>query len=541
MREVMRDPRLFRIQLAFFGFSMAEYATWIAMLVYAYDRGGASATGIFATVLLVPAALVAPFGAFAGDRFRRDRVLFVSYLVPSLALGSVALALSMNAPLGLTLALAMVVTASLRFTRPTQAALLPSVSDGPEELTAANAVSAFSETAGIVVGPFVAGILLGRWGPTYVFAVFSVVLLVGALLVAHLEVSVDVVEPKEPMDAREVVRESLGGFRFLFGDRQAGLLILVMTAGLIVFGAMDVLFVVVAISLLGNGQSWAGFLSAAAGVGGLVGAALAISLIGRRRMVPALAAGMFVLGGAVAVVGIVPSALAVPLLFAVAGVGGAIEWVAGTTLLQRVAPDEVLTRVFGIIEGIGAFAWAIGSLMVSGLIAVFGVQIALMFTGLFAPAVMLVLWAPLASIDREAKAPDAEMLAFVRRMPIFAVLPVPGIERIANHLERLTVPAGEILIREGDVGDRLYIIVEGDAEVTSDGVHVADQTAGDHFGEIALLRGVPRTATVTAKTAMRLLTLEREPFLEAVTGHPQSHERAEAIVDERLSDRAEEP
>lgn len=534
LRQVMRDPRLFRIQLAFFGFSMAEYATWIAMLVYAYDRGGATATGVFATVLLVPAALVAPFGAFAGDRFRRDRVLFVSYLVPSLALGMVAVALWADAPLGLTLALAVVVVASLRFTRPTQSALLPSVSSGPEELTAANAVSAFSETAGIIVGPFVAGILLGRSGPAWVFAVFAVVLLIGALLVARLEIAADVAEPKERMNAREVVRGSLGGFRFLFGNRPARLIILVMTAGLIVFGAMDVLIVVVAISLLGNGQSWAGFLSAAAGLGGLIGAALAISLIGRRRMVPALAAGIFLLGGGVAVVGLVPSELTAPWLFAVAGVGGAIESVAETTLLQRIVPDEVLTRVFGIIEGIGAFAWAIGALLVSGLIAAFGVQIALMATGLFAPVVMLALWAPLAAIDREAKAPDPELLAFVRRMPIFAVLPAPAIEQILAHLGRVEIPAGEILIREGDFGDRLYMIVEGEAEVTRDGVHVADLTVGGHVGEIALLRDVPRTATVTARTAIKLLTLEREPFLEAVTGHPQSRERVESVVDERL-------
>jgi CRP-like cAMP-binding protein len=133
------------------------------------------------------------------------------------------------------------------------------------------------------------------------------------------------------------------------------------------------------------------------------------------------------------------------------------------------------------------------------------------------------------------------MLAFVRGMPMFAMLPVPAIERIANNLEQMQLPAGEILIREGDVGDRLYIIVEGDAVVTRDGVHVADQTVGDHVGEIALLRDVPRTASVTAKTAMKLLTLEREPFLEAVTGHPQSRERAEAIVQERLPDRSGDP
>ena len=213
-----------------------------------------------------------------------------------------------------------------------------------------------------------------------------------------------------------------------------------------------------------------------------------------------------------------------------------MAWVAGETLLQRIAPDEMLARVFGILEGLGAFALAIGSLGASGLIAAFGVKIALIVVGVFAPVVMLALWIPLASIDRTAKAPDPETLAFVRRLPIFAPLPPPAIERILARITPLEVPAGEVLIREGAVGDRFFMIVEGKADVTRDGQHLTYRTAGEHVGEVALLRDVPRTATVTAVTPMKLLTLDREAFLEAVTGHPQSHERAEAIVEERLPD-----
>jgi CRP-like cAMP-binding protein len=154
---------------------------------------------------------------------------------------------------------------------------------------------------------------------------------------------------------------------------------------------------------------------------------------------------------------------------------------------------------------------------------------------------MVVLWIPLASIDREAKAPDPETLAFVRRLPIFAPLPPPAIERILAHITPLDVPAGEVFIREGDVGERFFMIVDGKAEVTRDGAHVTYRTAGEHVGEIALLRDVPRTATVTAITPMKLLILDREAFLEAVTGHPQSHERAQAIVEDRLPPKSLDP
>lgn len=177
---------------------------------------------------------------------------------------------------------------------------------------------------------------------------------------------------------------------------------------------------------------------------------------------------------------------------------------------------------------------AIGSLGASSLIEAFGVRPTLVVVGAFAPAVMLALWIPLSSIDREVRAPDAGMLTFVRRMPIFAPLPPPAIEFIVANLIAMEVPAGEVVIREGDVGDRVFMIVDGEAEVTRGGAHVVDLTEGEHVGEVALLRDVPRTATVSAKTPLKLLALDRAPFLEAVTGHPLSHARARAIVEERL-------
>ncbi len=531
---VARKPRLLRIQLAFLGFNMTEYATWVAILVYAYERGGAAAAGAVAAIQLVPAGLIAPFGAYAGDRFPRDRVLFLSYLGQAVALGVVAVALFVQAPFSLTLLFATVATASFTFTRPVQASLLPAVSDGPEELTAANAVSSFAQGVGIVVGPFVAGVLLGRWGPDSVFAVFAFVTLIAALLVARLRIPDAAAEPKERLDARGVIRESMGGFQFLVHARHARLLVFVLSGGLIVVGALDVLFVAVAISLLDMGQSWAGFLSSAFGLGGLVGAAIAVSLIGRRRLVPSLAGGTFIVGGPLAVIGAAPAVWSAPILFGAAGAGGSVAWVAGNTLLQRIAPAQMLARVFGILEGLGTIALAVGSLGASALAAAFGVRVALMVTAVLAPAVMLALWVPLSAIDRDAKAPDAETLRFVRGMPIFAPLSPPAIERIVGNLSREQVPAGGILIREGDVGERFIMIVAGEAEVTRAGAHVAVQGAGDHVGEVALLRDVPRNATVTAKTPMTVLTLERAPFIEAVTGHPQSRERVEAIADERL-------
>ena len=532
--EVARDPKMLRIQLAYLGYNMTEYATWIAILVYGYSRGGPATVGFISTVQLVPAGLIAPFGAFAADHFRRDRVLFVSYLVQSVSLAVVAVALVTEASFAVVLAAAIAYAVSFMFVHPTQAAILPSLADTPTELTAANSVSTFAQSAGAVAGPLIAGLLLAISGPWLVFGVFSVVTLGEALLVARPSLPTWAIRPERPMGARDVLRASLGGFRALNQDRRAGLLVLVLALSFSVIAALDVLFVAVAIDLLGKGESWAGYLAAAAGIGGLLGALATVSLVGRRRLVPYLEAGTALSGAAVAAVGILPSVISAPLLFGVSGAGGSISWMAGSTLLQRVAPEEMLARVFGVLEGLAVLAAVVSISGTAALIGAFGTKAALVIVGFVLIAAVAGLWWPLSAIDREAQAPDAEALALVRSMPVFAALPPHLIERIVVDLVPVEIPAGHVLLKEGDPGDRCYLIAEGRAEVIRGGVRVDESVEGDLVGEIALLRDVPRTATLIALSPMRLFALDREPFLAAVTGHPQSHARAVALAAGRL-------
>jgi CRP-like cAMP-binding protein/predicted MFS family arabinose efflux permease len=535
---VARDPVLARIELAFLGFNMTEYATWIAILVWAYGIGGAGAAGIVALVQLIPAGLVAPFGAYAGDRFRRDRVLLAGYLVQAAAVGATAVALYADAPVAVTLVFATVAAASFTITRPTQAAILPAITHAPQELTAANAVSGLAENIGILVGPFLGGLLLIRSEPGDVFAAFAVVTLVSALLVVRLPIDPAAASPRERLDAGDVLRGSLAGFGVLRRERRVALLVLVLSATIVVAGALDVLVVAVAIDLLGAGEAWAGFLYSAFGLGGIIGALGAVALVGRRRLTPSLAGGDLLLGVPIAAIGLLPVAATAPAFLAASGAGYSVGTIAGRTLLQRIAPEAALARVFGILEGLAMFALALGSIGSAALVESLGIGAALVVTGLFVPVVLALTWIPLRALDRAAKAPDPEALALLRRIPIFAPLSAPAIERIMAGLVRLEVPAGHVLIREGDEGDRFYVIAEGTVAVSQGGRHIADRFAGDHVGEIALLRGVPRTATVTAVTPLRLLALDRGAFLEAVTGHPQSREHAEAVAQERLANDA---
>jgi hypothetical protein len=208
--------------------------------------------------------------------------------------------------------------------------------------------------------------------------------------------------------------------------------------------------------------------------------------------------------------------------------------VSARTLLQRIAPDEVLARVFGVLEGMGMLALALGSIAASAAVAAFGIRIGLVATGAFMPAVVLLSLRRLLAIDAAARAPDPEALELLRRIPIFAPLPAPAIERIAAHLLAISADAGGVIIRQGDPGDRFYVIAEGSADVSVGGRVVASLGRGESFGEIALLKDVPRTATVTARTRTKLLALERAPFIDAVTGHPHSARVADDVVRARM-------
>ena len=531
---VLRDPTLARIELAYLGFNMAEFATWIAILVYAYDLGGAGAAAVVAVIQLIPAALVAPFAATIGDRFRRDRVLLAGYLIQAAAFGSTALAMYGDAPAAVTIAFATAAAAAVTLTRPVQSVITPILTHSPADLTAANAVAGLAETLGIFTGPLLGGLLLARSEPGDVFLAFAGVSVVAATLVARLPAIPAPPGQGAPGGVGHVLRESFGGFGVLRREPEALLLVTILATMVIVLGGLELLFVAIAIDLLALGESWAGFLYAAFGLGGVVGAVAAVALIGRRRMTPALAANAALYGLPIVAIGVIPTPLSAPLLFGVAGAGYSVASVAGRTLLQRTAPEALLARIFGILEGLTMFAYAVGSGIVGILIGVAGVAGAIVVVGIVVPVLVALAWLRLARIDRDARPLDFRALALLRALPIFAPLSAPTIERILGELEWLDLPAGAVVIREGEPGDRFYVIADGQVEVSVRGAVVNTAGPGGHVGEIALLRDVPRTATVTALTPLHLIAIERGRFLEAVTGHPESRASAESVVSDRL-------
>jgi hypothetical protein len=219
----------------------------------------------------------------------------------------------------------------------------------------------------------------------------------------------------------------------------------------------------------------------------------------------------------------------------VIGVANSVGGVAGFTLIQRAVPNDVLARVFGVIQMLWLAAMALGAAIAPVLISWLGIENALVVTGAFLVVLATMLWPRVRRIDAAAAPPPAAETNLLTSIPIFAPLPGGSVENLATRLVPLRVHPGELVIREGDEGDRFFIVAEGELTVAQDGVEIGTMNAGDYFGEIALLRDVPRTATVTARTIAVLYALDREDFLAAVTGHAQSAEAAETVMSSRLA------
>jgi MFS family permease len=531
-RAVSGRPALRRVLLAYFFFNAAEWATWVAMLVFAFDRGGATAAGAVALIQLVPAIFVAPLGSVLGDELPRNRALGLGYLAQAAAMGATAIALQADASLWIIYPLAACAASAVTLTRPVHHSILPELADTPQELTASNAASGTLEGLSLFVGPVVSGALLVRSGAGAVFAVFAVTQALACALtirLPHRHV------PKTVGHRVSLVADARSGLRALRGEPGALLLIGMVGAQQVVVGMLDVLAVLLALDVLGMQQSGPGMLTAAAGIGTLIGAVGTVILIGRPRLAPAVFIGIVLTGLPLAVIGVAPSVALALVLLLVCGIGQAFFNVAGRTLLQRSVDDDVLSRVFGIQEGLMMAGLALGALLAPILVAVFGHRGAFVVAGLLLPFAGILTWGRLRSIDARALVPGAE-LRVLRSIALFQPLGPPVLERLSWNLVPLDVAGGTVVIREGDPGDRFYIITSGVAKVSVAGRAVATLGPGDYFGEIALLRDVPRTATVAAEGPLTLLALEREEFLGAVTGSPVAVEAADREASRRLEE-----
>lgn len=530
--DVFANPGLRRIQLAWAGSLLGTWAYGIAVVVYAYEQGGPTAVGIVGMARWLAAAFASPFAALLGDRYDRRVVMVASDLVRAALVGAAAVAVYLDAAPALIYVIAGLVGIAATAFRPAQAALVPALVRTPEELTAANVSASAIESIGIFGGPAIGGLLLAAFGPGAVFIVTASALVWSAILVAGIDPLRDV-ERGETLEANSIAEELFAGFRIIARERRLRLLVGLFSAQTFVDGMLNVLIVVVALKLLDTGNAGVGFLNSAVGIGGLLGAVAAAALVGRRRLAADFGLGIFIWGVPIAFVAIWPNQVFALVLLAIVGIGNTIVDVSGMTLLQRAAPEEVIARVFGVMESLFLLTVGLGALAAPLLLNWLGTRGALIAAGTLLPLLVLPAWASLNAIDRAATIP-VEQLDLLQASPIFGPLPEATLEGLAEALHESAVQPGESVVTQGEPGDLFYLVRSGTLDVEIDGKVTQTLAPGDSFGEIALLRNVARTATVRARTEAQLYSLERRAFLAAVTGFAPSLSAAEAVIGMRL-------
>jgi MFS family permease len=527
-RAVFQNPNLRRLQLAWAGSIIGHWAYGIALAVYAYEQGGATAVGVVGLVRMLPAAIAAPFMATLADRYPREWIMLasdVTRLFAMAAAGAVALS---DGPAAAVYALGSLEAIMRTAFQPAQSAITPTLARTPQELTASNVTSSTIESVGVFLGPALGGLLLAATSPGVVFAATAVTYLWSALLVVRIRA-----ERPEPTAVQEhLARQALDGFKLIAVDGKLRLLIGLFAAQTLVAGALNVLIVVTALDLLDLGDAGVGYLNSAIGIGGLLGALAAAALVGRRNLASPFGIGIVLWGVPIALIGLWPEPLPALLLLGLLGVGNTVVDVAGLTLLQRAVPDEILARVFGVLESLAVATIGLGAITAPLLVSAFGARTAMVITGALLPVVAALFWRRLTQIDQGSH--PAEALDLLRSLPLFRPLPPATAEQLAASLVPVRVLAGEDVFRQGESGDRFYLVDRGEVLVSVDAQPVNRLGRGGYFGEIALLRDLPRTATVTAETDTSLLALERDEFIAAVAGHAPSAEVANAVIASRL-------
>ncbi|HEY7625816.1 MAG TPA: MFS transporter [Ilumatobacteraceae bacterium] len=512
---VLRAPQLRRLQLAWGAFFLFDGISLVALSVWAFANDGASAVGLVGLARLLPGAIALPFGAWAADRFPRRRVVGLVFSAITVVQALIAVALATAAPATIVYVLVGLNSVAAAPYRPAHLALAPLVARSPQELVAMNVTAGTVEGLVTFLGPAVAALVLLGADPWVVVTVAAGAALMGLLAVARLNVEID--PSKAVRRSRDRPGDALlGGIRELAANPDMAAVVGCFIIQLLVRGLLNVLLVSVSFDLIDLDSSGVGWLAASMGIGGIAGGVYAVSLTGRRKLTAPFALALILWGAPIAVIGIVPSTgVALAALFAV-GLGNALLDVSGFTLIQRLGSDRALGRVFGVMFTFGIAFGGLGSLAAPPLVRWLGLRPMLMIVGLILPALTVLLLRRFRSIDQRSE-PLPDLLALLAASPLLSPLPPTTLEKLAARSRLMVSGPGATIVAEGDHGDLFYLIAEGEVGVFRSGTHHNTLGPGDQFGEIALLHGVTRTATIVTTQPTRLVAIDGTDFVDALS------------------------
>ncbi len=512
-----RNKALARLLAGEFISGIGDWLYLVAILVVVYaDSGSAVLLGIVGAARIVPYVLLSVPAGIVADRYDRRMVLLVTDVARGAIMLCLVAAVLVGAPTLVIVALSILAACFSTFFGPAIASLLPTLVE-EDDLGPANSAWATLDNVAFIIGPALAGIILATGNLAIAFLINAMTFAVVAVVLWRLPVPRRAAAPAHATQTEGEEPKVAVGWRDLVRPLAGPLVLDSATSA--VGGGLGVLTVLLALDVLGAGEAGTGYLNAATGVGGVVAGIVGGALLARRLRVPLLVGGLA--GG----IGLVWLALASELWVAMLAIGLAVGGlllldVVNTTLIQRLVPDELRGRAMGLLQTSSAILYAGGSLFVPLLADTVGVVPVLIGCAVIcgagvAGALVLSTGGPV------TQAPDPVRLHLLEH-PVFAGLPAARLETAARQMKPRPMQAGEMIIREGDVADRFYLIAEGSVHVTKaaeDGL-IADLAHGDVFGEIGLLRNSPRTATVTAHSDGTLMVLEADEFMELVSAGP---------------------
>ena len=538
--SVFRNPALRRVQIALIGSMIGDWAYATAVTVWAYGVGGVTAVGVWTGIRLGLMAITAPLGATLADRMARKKVMILADLVRAALVAAAVVCLVIETPAAPIFVLATLTSLMGTPFRCAQRALMPSLATTPEELTASNGTSSTIESLSFFVGPAIGALLIATTNVETVFAFNVLTFLWSTAAVLGIRV------PERPEDAKSddsddadepetesFLSEVTGGFRSIAANRDLMVVAWLICAQTVVAGASAVFFVVMAVDILDTGAHGVGYLDSVLGVGAIVGGLFAIARATRNRLAQDLTVGVVLWALPLLLVTAWPSPATVFGAVVLLGLANPLVDVNFDTIVQRVTPDEVLGRVFGSLEACLIASMALGAFLMPIFINAWGLRTSVAIVGIGVTALALPLLPRMRRLDARLTTPPG--LDLLRAISIFRPLSAATAEGLARELVEVPVAAGETVVREGEESDRFFIIESGLVEVTQGGTVLRREGPGEFFGEIGLLRDIPRTATVTAVEDSVLQGLSREDFLAAVNGERESYLAVDDIVTRRLT------
>jgi MFS family permease len=526
--------------VAAYGLSrFTEFAGWLAILLVAYAQGGPMLAGVSAFVMQLPAIVLVPILAGVADRRPRGAALTLSHVAVTATAALTALLLLAGAPLWVVLVGGAAMTLAVCLVRPMHFATLPILARGPGDLVAANGWSSFMDGGAIFIGFVLAGLLTDHVGAWAVLALSAVLSLGGVLL--SLGIRIPAVAVRDGDGASEM-RAALEGFWVLRRSSGALALLLLMACPSVMMGSNETLSVTFNDEVLGLSESTAGLVAGAFGVGIAIGGIAVAGLARRRALTPVVLAGALLLGIAQAAVASAGALLvAVALLFLV-GVGMALIVVSARTLLQRSIDDGVLAKVLAVQEGVHLTGLTVGAILGPLAIAALGSRGAFVPFGAVVIVIGLLSHRSIRALDGSAVIHEREV-DLLSRVPFLAALPPYELERLSQGARWERVPAGTVVVAQGEPADSYYLVASGELSVSTDGL-LREHTMGPGggFGEIALLNRTTRTATITSLVECELLVVSSDAFLAAVTSTSDGEGLAHEVSRARLAlDRLVQP